>query len=355
MIRLGIKLDPLASKLPPNTRLKDLYEIGKDNVSFSDQRVLNQIWASAKLRRIEEPEMVTAETGDKAMLSQAKKWKIKAVPAARPAPGSVPAPPRVVLAEERYPSDRNGPISRFFKDRPFLKKIGMLGAGIAIQMARDEIFKLVKDHFSAVVQAAWKELDLRYPDPRQLTANGSLERHKQAWLAAASRLRAPTRARLAETLILAVTPDRDIARTKKYLDDQLSKVQSAADGTRSGYAKVTDEYIGAMVALYTRLNAYSELAEIAADIHKRGAILNAIGRDLCETFQKYQQLTALHPVASAMWMDVQTVGSDFQILGGFVLSFASEIQARHELALTMQKQLDEELIRVSEALAQVVP
>ena len=355
MIKLGVKVDTLAGKLPPNTRLKDLYTIGADNVSYSDRRVLNQIRASAQARGIAAPEMITTETGNKAMVSQSPKWGIRPVQAARPAPGSVPAPPRVVLAEDAYPAERKGPISRFFRDRPILKKLGVIGAGVAVQMIKDAIFKAIKDHFSAVLQDAWKELDSRYPDPRQLTANGSLERYRQAYLAAASRLTAPSGVRLAEALILAVTPNRDIAKTKKYLDDQLSKVQSAADGTRSGYAKVTDEYIDAMLALYTQLNAYSALVEIGADVHKRGAILVSIGRDLEQEFLRCEQMIPPHPVAHLMWMDVQIVGKDFQSLGGFILSFASEIQARYALALSMQKQLDEELIRVSEALAQVAP
>lgn len=355
MIKLGVKVDPLAGKLPPGTRLKDLYTIGADNVSLSDRRVLNQIKTSARARGIAAPEMITAELGKKAMISQAPKWGIKAVPAARPAPGSVPAPPRVELAEEAYPPERKGPISRFFRDRPVLKKLGLIGAGIGAQLIKGGIFKAIKDHFDSVLQDAAKELDSQYPDPRQLDANVGLERYKQAYLAASSRLRAPTGARVAEALILAVTPNRDIAKTKKYLDDQISKVQSAADGTRSGYAKVTDEYIDAMLALYAQLNAYSGLGEIAADVHKRGAVLDSVGRDLEQTYWKYVALTLIHPVPYAAWMDVHAVAKDFQSVGGSVLSFASEVQARCALALSMQKQLDEELIRVSEALAQVAP
>jgi hypothetical protein len=160
---------------------------------------------------------------------------------------------------------------------------------------------------------------------------------------------------VAEAVILAVTPNRDIAKTKKYLDDQISKVQSAADGTQSGYAKVADEYIDAMLALYVQLNAYSGLSEIAADVHKRGAVLDSVGQDLERTYFKYGAISAIHPVAYYEWMDVYAVAKNFQSLGGSVLSFASNIQARYSLSLSMQKQLDQELIKVSEALARVAP
>lgn len=354
MARLGIKIDPQASKLPPGTKLKDLYTIGSDNVSLSDRRVLNQIKASAQLRRIAAPEMITAETGTKAMVSQASKWGIKTVPAARPAPGSVPAPPRVDLGEG-YPAAKKGPISRFFNERPVLKKLGLIAANMAAEAIKGAIFAEVDAHFRAALSEARKEFEAKYPDPRQLKAKVALERYKQAYLAASSKLAAPSRANIAKTVILALTPDRDIARTKKYLDDQISKVQSAADGTRSGYAKVTEEYIDAMLALYAELNAYSGLGEIAADIRQRGEILDAVGRNLEETYQKYVLITGAFPFAYHVWMDVDWAAKEFMGLGGKVLSFASNIQAIYELALSIQKQLDEELIKVSEALAQAVP
>src|SRR4051812_10573630 len=43
MTKLGVQVDTMARKLPPNTTLKDLYTTGADNVSLSDRRVLNQI------------------------------------------------------------------------------------------------------------------------------------------------------------------------------------------------------------------------------------------------------------------------------------------------------------------------
>ncbi len=354
MTKLGVQVDTMASKLPPNTTLKDLYTTGADNVSLSDRRVLNQIKTSAQARGIAAPEMVTAETGSKAMISQASKWGIKAVPAAKPAPGSVTAPPRVDLAEE-YPAEREGPISRFFKDRPVLKKLGLVGANLGAQWIKGRIFKAVQDHFESVLEDAAKELDSKYPDPAQLKASMGLERYRQAYLTASSKLRAPTRAKAAEAVILALTPNRDIAKTKKYLDDQISKVQSAADGTQSGYAKVAEEYIDAMVALYAQLNAYSALGGIAADVNKRGTVIASTGLDLETTYFKYAPITAIYPVAYYEWLDVYTVAKQFQSLGASVLSFASAIQARYALSQSMQKQLDEELIKVSEALGQVAP
>jgi hypothetical protein len=323
MAKLGVEIDPHASKLPPNTRLADLYGTGSDNVSLSDRRVLNQIKASARAWGIAAPEMITTETGNKAMLSQASKWGIKAVPAAKPAPGSVPAPPRVDLGEE-YPPDKNGPIARFFKDRPLLKQLGLIGAAIGAQYIRGRIFKELKEHFDSVLKNAKKEFESKYPDPELLRVKAGLERYKQAYLAASSKLMTPTGANIAKTVMLALTPTPDIARSRKYPDDQISKVRSAADGTRSGYVKVTEEYIDAMLALYVQLNAYSALGEIAADIRKRGTVL-------------------------------VSVAEEFKDLGEPVLSFASDIQVIYEDALSTQKELDAELIKVSDALAQVMP
>jgi hypothetical protein len=288
------------------------------------------------------------------MISQAPKWGIKAVPAAKPAPGSVPAPPRVDLADT-YPEEKKGPISRFFKDRPVLKKLGLLGANIGAQLIKGAIFTAIKEHFDSVLQDAEKEFDSEYPDLGQLKAKAGLERYKQAYLAALSKLRAPTRAKAWGALILAFTNERDFDKVKKHLTDQISKVQSAADGTQSGFGKVAEEYIDAMIALYVQLNAYSSLDGIAADIRKRGAVLDSAGRDLEKTYFQYAGISAAFPLAYYEWMDVYLVAQNFQSLGGSVLSFASKIQARYQLSQTMQKQLDEELIKVSEALAQIAP
>jgi hypothetical protein len=354
MAKIGVQVDTLAGRPPAKGTVGQMYNVGGDNVSVSDQRVLQQIKAGADARGIAAPEMITAETGAKGMISQSSKWGIKAVPAATPTPGSVPAPPRVDLADE-YPAEKEGPISRYFKDRPVLKKLGLIGLNIGAQLLKGAIFKAVQDHFDSVLQDAKKEFDAKYPDPGPLKAKAGLERYKQAYGTALSKLTAPSKAKVAEALILAVTKDRDIAKVKKYLDDQISKVQSAADGTQSGFAKVAEEYVEAMLALYVQLNAYSGLSEIATDVNKRGAVLDSAGRNLETTYFKYVAISAVYPLAYYEWMDVYTVAKQFQSLGGSVLSFASDIQARYELSVSMQKQLNDELIKVSEALAQYAP
>ncbi len=354
MTKLGVQVDTQANKLPPNTKVTDLYKVGKDNVSLSDRRVLTQVKLSATARGISAPEMITAETGNKAMISQAAKFGVKAVPAATPMPGSVPAPPRVDLAE-RYPQEKEGPISRFFKDRPVLKKLGLIGASLGAQMIKGAIFAKIKEHFDSALQDARKEFESKYPDPEQLKAKVGLERYKQAYLAAASKLRAPSRAQVAKAVIVALSKERDMVKTAKYLDEQISKVQSAADGTRSGYAKVAQEYVDAMVALYTQSTVNNGLGVIADDVRKRGAVIAAVGAELEKAFFQYAPIAATFPFSYYQWMDAYTVAQLFQNLGGSVLSFASDIQARYDSSLLMQKQLDEELLKVSEELARFDP
>ena len=354
MARLGVQIDPHASTFPANTRGADLHSSGAGNDSPSDRRVLNQIMASARARGIAAPEMITAETANNSILSHASWWGIKAVPAASPAPGSVPALPCVNLGEE-YPAEKEGPISRFFKDRPVLEKLGLIGAGIEARSIKETILADVSAHFRAALHEARKEFESKYPDPGQLEARVDLERYKQAYLAASSKLTAPAGAGIAETTTPALTPDRGIARTKKYADDQSSKVLSAADGTRSGYVKATEAYIDAMLALRVQLNAYRALGDIAADIRKRGAVLDSAGRDLEETYRKYVVTRGIRPVACPQWMAVDFAAKEFQTLGGRMLSFTSHILVIYQISLSIQKHLDEELIKVSEALAQVAP
>jgi hypothetical protein len=353
MHKLGIEIDTRAKSFP-QLKLFEYSNIQKDNVSLSDRLVLSEIKASAEARGVAKPLLITGESSAKAMRAQAKHWGIESVPTAKPAPGSTPLPPRVDLAD--YPSEKEGPISRFFKDRPVLKKLGLIGAGMAAQEISKQMLSKVQEHFESVLNDARKDFAAKFPDPVQLRTKANLDRYKRAYEAALSKLTAPTRAKVAEAVILAFTHDRDIAKTKKYLDDQISKVASAADGSVSGYSKVAEEYIDAMVELYNQLStAQDGLVEIAADIQKRGSILKEAGDELDKQFFRYGPSMAAFPVAYYMWFDVHTVAGVFQTLGGSVISFASEISDRFETNVRIQKQLDDDLKKVSDDLAKYNP
>jgi hypothetical protein len=157
-------------------------------------------------------------------------------------------------------------------------------------------------------------------------------------------------------MILAFTRDRDIEKTKKYLDDRVSRVKSAADGSISGYSKVASDYIDAMIALYKQLSAaQADLPDIAADIEKRGSFLATRGKALDDMYQKYCGLVAQWPFGYYAWMKIYDVATALKNLGESVLSFAHEIKPRYELCVSIQNQLDQELQRISNELAKYEP
>src|ERR1700722_15214458 len=101
MQRIGVEIDTKWREIP-NSEYESWISIGEKNASISDRKVLSQVKASAKARGLANPEMLTAETGAKAMANDnfTQKWGVKSIKAWP----TNPLPPRVILAD--YPSDR---------------------------------------------------------------------------------------------------------------------------------------------------------------------------------------------------------------------------------------------------------
>jgi len=353
MKALRIEVDTSHLRLDYNKRYA-YWDMKNQNVSREDRRILSAIKASAEVRGINNPEMITGEGPTKAMRSQAHHWGVKSVPAAQSPPGYQA---RVIIADD-YPPDGGGPISRFFKDRPVLTKLGVIGAGIAAQKISDEMMEAVERHFESVLADARKEFNALYPDPINLKAQANLDRFKSAYEAALSKVTAPTRAKVVEAVALAFTRDRDIDKAKRYFDDQISKVQSAADGSTIGFSKAAEEYIDAMVAFYkrlTQLQSSRDLTGIAADIAKRGDVLTSIGNKFKTEFWRFAPTFAVIPFADLLWMRVLNASDVFFRLGGSASGLASEIKAYSDAYALMQKQLDEQLLKVSDELARYSP
>jgi hypothetical protein len=376
MRKIGVELDLAGGQIPQPQRIA-YYGIAEDlkgvNVEPSDRLVLSQVKASAQARGILKPEMITDENKKHAMSVHASRWEIRSVPTAKPAPGSVPGPPRVILAD--YPPDKNGPVSNKFKDNQALKKSGLLKAEeraqdaekragqnanrqagmAAAQVITEALLNGVKKHYTSALSDARKEFEAKYPDPRTLNSWKNLPRYKAAYAASLSKLTAPSKLRVAEAVMLAFTRESDIEKVKNYLDAQISKVQSAADGTVSSYSKVAQEYIDAMIAAYKDVLRGQELIDIAADIEKRGLPLKNTGDALEDTYKKAALYLSKFPFAEYAWMDVHLAASVFQEMGGRVLGFSSELKYRYESYAKTQKQLDDEITKISNELAKYEP
>ena len=351
MRRLGVEVDWEFARIPPAQRI-DYSMIAVENVSELDRLVLGQIKAGAERRGVAKPQMITDEKASKAMMSQAHKWGIQSVPAAKARPGSPPPPARIVLGEE-YPADGKGPISRFFNDRPVLKKLGLIGGSMAAQQLGPQLLSAIEDHFNSSMADARKELEANYPSPAQFKAKA--EPFKQAYQASLSKLKTPSNLKAAAAVILALTPPRDIPTTGKFLADRISKVRSAADGSTIGYATAVEQYIDALIPLYKAATVGQNLADIAEDIRKRGLVIKAAGDELHETFWKVLPAAAAFPLTYYAWLEVSNVAQAFQALGSRVLSLSIDIQARYNEYAQLENYIDAELTKVSNELGRFVP
>jgi hypothetical protein len=354
MDKLGVEVDWTSSKIPMSKRVEYSQIKSANIVSESDRLVLGQIKASAEARGVAKPEMITGEAATKPMMTESGKWGITSVAKAEPAAGSLPAPPRIDLAE--YPPERAGAVSRFFKDRPVLKKLGLMSLNLAAQYVSAQMLAEVQDHFTGVLDDARKEFEVKYPDPAPIKARANLDRYKQAYEAALSKIKAPTGAKAAEAFALVLTPARDRERAKKYLDEQISKVKSAADGSLSGYAKVASEYIDAMATFDEQLSAMQlGIVDIADDIEHRGSVMKNTGDSLDEQYWRYMPVVVAFPFADLVWSDIHSAAEVFKNVGGSVLAFASDINVRYKTYAFMQKQLEDELLKVSNDFATYAP
>jgi hypothetical protein len=349
MAKIGVEVDTSARSIPIE-RLYKYRAIKATNVSESDRRVLSEIKASAEARGIAAPEVITVEKASKAMSAHSSAWGIKSVPAAVSKPGAVPQYPRVNLAE--YPEDREGEISRFFKDRPVLKKLALIGGTVAAQEISSKMLSEVFEHFNDAVARAGQAFEAKHPDPAQMRSKARIDDYQRAYEAALSSANLATNLKVAEAVILAFTPDRDIDRTKAYLDAQIANVASAADGRLIGFAQAAGEYSDAMVSLYKQIVAAAlGLPDIAADIEKRGQVVFDAGIELDKTFWRVLPAVGAFPLAYYEWLNVKNVANSFEQLGESVLRFGGQISARYRDYEAALKRLDDELMKVSERVA----
>ena len=376
--KIGVEIDTKWRQIPAS-EVDSWVSIGEGNVSISDRKVLAQVKASATARGIANPEILTAEQGEKGMVNNnlTKKWGVTSVQAYKI--NSVdPGFPRVTLAD--YPEDKEGEVTKHFKDtavweklsedsgedKPLLKKVppvageppvavrtqlAVVGVGIAAQAVSSAMMAGVFDHFTNAINLAKAEFDARHPDPILLRAQAGLLPFMQAYETALRSANLPSNLKKAEIVALAFTKDSDIAKAKEYMDAQIARVVSAKDGTRSSYGKVAEEYMTAISKLADKVySAALGVRDIAADIKKRGSVILSAGGALQTTFWKNLVITIQFPVVYYEWMNVKNTGDSLVSLGSTVLAFSTYISDRLAAYEGLLTQLRQELQRVSDDL-----
>jgi hypothetical protein len=378
MQKMGIKVDYDSRKIPRGTRvdyaMQEHVPLPKNvktrppltNISLSDSLVLSEIKASAEARGIQKPQIFTAEQGNKAMITQSGKYGVEPVTPkwlspspgsgsgpGDPGPGPASSPPKINL--EDYPPEREGPVTRFFKDRPALKKAGLIGASIAASQVSGRLLDAVTSHFSSAADQARKEFQAKYPDPASLAQKARIDQHRKAYEASLTKLRAPSGAKAVGGMMVLLTPEKDRDAAWKTVQANLSKVKLAS-GATGGYGDAASAYINAMADLMTELANYQKgLPEIADDISRRASVLQRQGDDLMQTYFAVAPAAAISPVVYYQWMDVHNLASVFLELGSQVGGVASQVGARANEYQRLAASLDRELIKISEELGRYVP
>ncbi len=383
-------------------------------VSNKDRMVLGQIKASAEARGVANPQVYTAEQGGKGMASQTKGWGITSIvhaeppkppvapkppakppvggsggsgaaggtpPAGGPPPATggtgsgtagakgavdspgktagksikassrtlAPKPPKIDLAD--YPPERPGRVTRFFNDRPALKKAGLIGGGAAISYAQGKLYEAIEKHFAAAVEEGAKEFHKHYPSAASLKQAANLDA-----------LRQPINALLADAMRATRRgpPDpkafgKDRVAGLRALVAYLKGVKADKNAVRS-FDKAAHAYVDAMGEVVEKLAALRiELDPIAEDVERRAGFLGRTGTYLEDLFWEVVPVAVAVPVAYYQWLDVYNLAGLFNRLGVRVGGLAGEIRG---VAASYDREIEAlyaELQAVSEALAAYAP
>jgi uncharacterized protein YukE len=346
LAQLEVELDERTFSIP-EAKFNQYVTIEQHNVSYADRSVLAEVKASAEMRGVSNPQILTGELGAKGMASRTGSWGIGSVPAEVSKGGGVP---RANINLEEYPPDEQGPILKFFNDRPFIAKLAEAGAKLGAQYIASKMMSEVMDHFKSEIDDARKALETSHPNPTLLKAQAGLEPYKRAYEAALQQVMAADTARKWEAVILAFTPDNNIDATKAKLDQQIAKVKSAADGKLSDFGKVAGEYVDVLTKLYKKVaDSATGLDDIAKGVEKRGAVFKSAGDGLEDTFWRYYPVVAAFPLAAYEWMNVYNVADNLQDVARKIIDFANDVRARLSGCETVLGDLDQELQRVGDA------
>jgi hypothetical protein len=316
--------------------------------------VLSQIKASAEARGVAKPQLFTAEKPNKAMVSQAPVYGIDPIRPKSPLPGSggggAALLPTIELAE--YPADSEGAISRFFRDRPLLQQLGLVGINMVASKVGPMALDKIKSHYHNAINDARREFESKCPDPYPLKDAARIDDYRLAYESALLKMQLPAAAKTFGAVLVVLTKEKDRDAMWKRIQDNLSQVR-LPNGSMAGYNDAATAYLDAMVNLYGKYSAYRtsvRLADAAENVQKRASVLGNAARSLNDMFWRVIAVAAASPVSYYPWLDVHTVADTIDTLSRELASFAGELRARDADYKLLSDRLDQQLIKVSEEL-----
>jgi hypothetical protein len=252
-----------------------------------------------------------------------------------------------------YPADKNGPVTRFFKDRPVVRAVSAQAAQQGAQYVKGKMMDAVEAHFSSTLENARAEFQAQFPDAASLVRDARIDERRQAYDAALRKLKAPSNARTFALVMTALsTPEKDVAARLAQVEKHFASIGGQPQVIRD-FIQARETYMDAMEQVMEALPRYmGPLPDIAADISARGSVLQRAGKDLSDAFWSIMgSPLAGIPMVYYESFDIYLAAGVFERLGGQVQGFASEIRGRSNSYQTTWNKLDGEMMRLTNDIA----
>jgi Domain of unknown function (DUF4157) len=251
-----------------------------------------------------------------------------------------------------YPPDKQGPITRFFKDRPVLAQFSAIGASMTMEYMKGKAFDKIQEHFESALHDAREEFELTFRDTKTLLAEKGVTQTRKAYQTALVALRAPNIRRDFLLILAAFSPPEQVEeaiRTAK----RLGSTHKIRGSDIQNFLTAADAYVVAMDSvqnvLYEHLRYRPGLPAIAKDIFARAAVLKSIGADLQDFFWEMVQFAWIPSVEIAL-MDIYWVSNNFSVLGDRLWQFGVEVEQRHREYRKLLKNLDWQFEMINRAV-----
>jgi hypothetical protein len=145
-----------------------------------------------------------------------------------------------------YPADRNGPVTRFFKDRQVVQAVSAQAAQQGAQFVKGKMMDAVEAHFSSTLEDARAEFQAKFPDPASLVRDARIDERRQAYDAALRKLKAPSNARTFALVMTALTtPEKDIPARLAQVEKHLASIGGQPQVVRA-FIQAREAYMDAM-------------------------------------------------------------------------------------------------------------
>lgn len=256
-----------------------------------------------------------------------------------------------------YPPDREGRITRFFKDRPVLKQLSSVGVTLTAQYAKNKAFELVQSHFESALDKARKDFQRSFPEAVSLSRNARIDDRRKAYYAALAKLSAPDRRRKLVIVLAAIGPEKGIDARLRAAEEYLASLGDTTAVDIKNYRAAAEAYENDMIDVVTELAKYrgTLTPDIVSDIRKRASVLQGASQNLADTFWSIMgsPLAGFPLVYYESW-DIYFVSEIFKDLASHVGGFATEIEARRIEYEDLDQLLDEELVKVANQLNRIL-